>query len=62
MKNKTKKYVILVVEEDTNSTVYSGRTNSLFIANFKASKLRAIYGCDNVIIVDTRIGEIIEGL
>jgi hypothetical protein len=62
MKAKAKKFVILVTEESTNSTVYSDRTNSLLIANCRASRLRAIYGCDNVVIVDTRTGEIIEGL
>ena len=62
MKAKAKKFVILVTEESTNSTIYSDRTNSLFIANFRASRLRAIYGCDNVVIVDTTTGEIIEGL
>ena len=62
MRAKIKKYVILVTEESTHSTVYSDRTNSLLIANFRASRLRAIYGCDNVIIVDTRTGEVIEGL
>lgn len=62
MKTKSKKFVILVTEENTNSTVYSDRTNSLLIANFRASRLRAIYGCDNVVIVNTRTGEVIEGL
>lgn len=62
MKTKVKKYVILVTEESTNSTAYSDRTNSLLIANFRASRLRSVYGCDNVIIVDIRTGEAIEGL
>lgn len=62
MRTKTKNYVILVTEESTHSTVYSDRTNSLIIANFRASRLRAIYGCDNIVIVDTRTGEVIEGL
>lgn len=62
MKTKAKKYAILVTEERTNSTVYSDQTNSLIIANFRASRLRAIYGCDNVIVVNTRTGEVIEGL
>lgn len=59
---KLKKYVLLVTEKSTNSTVYSDRTNSLLIASFRASRLRVIYGCDNVVIVDTRTGEIIQGL
>lgn len=62
MKNKAKKFVILVTEESTNSTVYSDRTNSLLVANFRTSRLRSIYGCDNVVIVDTRTGEVVEGL
>lgn len=62
MRTKTKKYVVLVTEESTNATVYSNRTNSLFSAHWSASRLRAIYGCDNVVIVDTRTGAVIEGL
>ena len=62
MKSTNKKYVILVTDDSTHSTVYTDRTNSLFIANFRASRLRAIYGLDNVTIVNTATGELIEGL
>ena len=62
MKTKNKKFVILVTDESTHSTVYTDRTNSLFIANFRASRLRTIYGLDNVCIINTTTGEIIEGL
>ena len=62
MKTKNKKYVILVTEESTHSTIYSDSSNSLFIASFRASRLRAIYGLDNVCIINTTTGELIEGL
>ena len=61
MKNTNKKYLVLVIEESTNGVIYSDNSRSLFLASLKAERLRAVYGCDNVTIVDTTTGEVLAG-
>ena len=62
MKNKIKKYLVTVLENATNGVIYSDSFRSLWTAHHTATRFRAIYGCDNVVITNTTTGEVIEGL
>lgn len=62
MKNTIKKYLVTVIENATNGVIYSDSFRSLWMAHHTATRFRAIYGCDNVTIVNTATGEVVESL
>ena len=62
MNTKIKKYLVTVLESSTNGVIYSDSFRSLWVAHSTATRFRAIYGCDNVAIVNTATGAVIEGL
>lgn len=55
------KYIVIAWDRLTND-VFRFEYKSLFLASMKASSYRRIYNAEDVIIIDKRTGEMIEGL